>query len=78
VLRATISKLDLCTHGSQQPARRLNIANLRHIFQRDRFFRQQRRSHGWQGRILGPADPHRAEKWIATAYDKLIHRQALP
>src|SRR5713226_9477555 len=73
MLRPAVSQFDLGAHGRQQLACGFNVAYLRNVFQNDRFFREQGGGHGWQGGVLGSADPNCSQQRIAAADYKFVH-----
>ena len=77
VLRAAVAEFDFRAHGGEQLARGFDVAHLRNVFQNDRLFGEQSRSHGGQRGILGAADANRAEQRIAAANYKFIHEDGL-
>ena len=73
MLGAPVSELNFRTHGGQEPARGLDVAHLRDIFEDDRFFGEQSGGHGGQGRVFSAADANRSQQWIAAANYEFIH-----
>ena len=73
MLRATVSQLDFRAHGGKKAARGFDVANLRDIFQNDRFIGEQGSGHGRQSCVLGAADADCSQQRIAAADYKFVH-----
>lgn len=54
-----------------------NVSQVRHIFQRQRIIRQQRRDHQWQGRILGTGNRDDAIELVTANNLDTIHNVSL-
>src|SRR6266700_6799579 len=74
MVSAAIAQLNFGSHGDQQVALRLYVANVRNIFQDDWFIRQDGGGHGRQSSVLGSADANAADQRIASANYKFIHK----
>ncbi len=77
MLGAAIAEIDLGTHGSEQFALGLDVADLRDIFEDDLIFGEDGGSHTREGGVFCSGNFDGSEEGIAAAYNKLIHFPSL-
>ena len=77
MLGAAVAEFDLGAHGGEQLALGLDVADLGNVFQDDFVFGEDGGGHAGQSGVLCAGDFDGAEKRIAAANDKLVHRDSL-
>src|SRR3954466_5296817 len=70
---SAIAEFDFSTHGDEELALGLTVADVRNIFQDDGFVGKNRGRHGGKCRVFGAADADGPEQGIAAADNKLVH-----
>src|SRR5207302_2576017 len=73
MVRASVTELDFSTHGDEQLALGLDVADVRNIFKDDGFVGKNRGRHRRKSCVLGAADANGPEQRIAAADNKLVH-----
>ena len=73
MLGASVAEFDFGAHGGEQVARGLDVANLRNVFQDDRFVGEQGGGHAGKRGVLGAADANCAQQRLSAANYELIH-----
>ena len=73
VVGASVAEFDFGTHGGEQPARGLDVADLRNVFENDLFVGEQSGGHARERSVFSAADSNGAEQRIAAANNKLVH-----
>ena len=73
MLGASVAEFDFGTHGGQEVARGLNVANLGNVLENDGFVGEQRGSHTRECGVLRAADPDSAEQRVSAADDEFVH-----
>src|SRR3954462_5176052 len=73
MVRASIAKLDLGTHGDEELALGLNVPDVRNIFEDNGFIRKNGGGHRRESCVLGAADANGPEQRISAADNKLVH-----
>ena len=71
---ATVAQFHFRAHGDKQVALRLNVANVRNIFQNYGLIGKDGGSHRGQSGIFGAADAYASHQGIATTNYKFIHK----
>ena len=77
VLGAAVAKIDLGTHGGEQAALGLDVADLRDVLQDDLVLGEDGSGHAGQSGVLCAGDFDGAEERIASANDELVHGDSL-
>ena len=77
VLGAAVAKIDLGTHGGEQAALGLDVADLGNVLQDDLVLGEDGGGHAGQSGVLCAGDFDGAEEGIASANDELIHGDSL-
>ena len=72
---ASIAQFDLRTHGDEQVALGLNVADVRNVFEDYRLFREDGSRHRRKRRIFGPAYAHCSHQWVAAANYEFVHEK---
>ncbi len=73
VLGAAIAELDLGSHGREEFALGLDVADLRDVFEDDLFLREDGGGHAGERGVLGAGDFDGSEEGVAAAYNELVH-----
>ena len=73
MLGAAGAEIDLCTHGGEQTALGLDVADLGDVLEDDLVFGEDGGSHAGERGVLGSRNLDRAEQRVAPANNKLIH-----
>ncbi len=73
MMSAPIAEFDLGAHRRQQLTSGFDIANLRNVFERDGFFREQSRRHARKSSVFCSTDANGAKQRGSTADDQFIH-----
>ena len=77
VLGAAVAELDFGAHAGEELALGFDVLNLGDVFEDDLFFGEDGGGHAGEGGVLGSGNFDGAEKGVAAAYYKLIHRGSL-
>ena len=73
VMRAAVTQFNFGPHLHQQLAHGLDVAHLGDVLQHDGLVGEQSRRHRGKRSVLGAADAHRPDQWIAAADYKFVH-----
>jgi len=73
VLGAAVAEFDLGTHGDEELAFGLDVADLWDVLENDFILGEDGGGHAGKRGVFGSGDFDGAEKGIAAAYYKLIH-----
>jgi hypothetical protein len=74
VLGASVAEFDVGSHGGEQVACGLDVADLRDVFEDDGLIGEQGGGHAGQGGIFGSADADGAEQRLSAADDEFVHK----
>ena len=77
VLGATVAELNFGTHGGEELALGLDVADLRDVFKDDLVFGEDGGGHAGKSGVFGSGDFDGSEKGVSAAYNELIHLSSL-
>ncbi len=77
MLGAAVAELDFGSHGGEELALGLDIADLGDVLEDDLVFGEDGGGHTGEGGVFGSGDLDGSEKWISAAYNKLVHLLSL-
>src|SRR5580704_5230066 len=77
VLGAAIAQINLGSHAGQELALRLDVTDLRDIFEDDLVFGEDGSGHTGKSGVFGSGDFDSAQKGVTAAYYKFVHLESL-